>query len=54
LLDFFLFLKKKEKSTLIPDDLKMENGKPLFGCGAIKIKIAPDFDAPMDDFKEYM
>ncbi len=28
--------------------------KPTFGCGAVKIKIAPDFNAPLDDFKEYM
>ena len=28
--------------------------KPTFGCGVVKIKIADDFDAPLDDFKEYM
>lgn len=28
--------------------------KPAFGCGEIKIKIAADFDAPLEDFKEYM
>ena len=35
--------------------LKMATGaKPAFGCGGVKIKMAPDFDAPLEDFKEYM
>ncbi|NMG60069.1 DUF2281 domain-containing protein [Geitlerinema sp. P-1104] len=28
--------------------------KKLFGCMQGKIKIAEDFDAPLDDFAEYM
>lgn len=28
--------------------------KNLFGCMQGKIKIAEDFDAPLDDFAEYM
>ena len=28
--------------------------KPLYGCSKDKIWIADDFDAPLDDFKEYM
>jgi len=28
--------------------------KPLYGCAKDKIWIADDFDAPLDDFKEYM
>ena len=28
--------------------------KPRFGCLAGKIWMAPDFDAPLDDFKDYM
>lgn len=28
--------------------------KPLYGCAKDKIWIADDFDAPMDDFEEYM
>ena len=28
--------------------------KPMYGCAKDKIWIADDFDAPMDDFKEYM
>ena len=29
-------------------------GRPRFGCLAGKIQLAPDFDEPLDDFKEYM
>jgi hypothetical protein len=29
-------------------------GKRSFGCMAGKIWMAPDFDAPLDDFKDYM
>ena len=28
--------------------------KSTFSCGAVKINIALDFDAPLDDFKDYM
>ena len=28
--------------------------QPRFGCLAGKIRLAPDFDAPLDDFKPYM
>ena len=28
--------------------------KPKFGCLAGKIWIAPDFNAPLDEFKDYM
>jgi DNA-damage-inducible protein J len=28
--------------------------KPLYGCAKDKIWVADDFDAPLDDFKEYM
>lgn len=28
--------------------------KDLFGCMKDKIKMAPDFDAPLADFAEYM
>jgi hypothetical protein len=27
---------------------------PRFGCLAGKIQLAPDFDEPLEDFKEYM
>lgn len=45
--DFIDFLlSKKEK--------KLPKKKPKFGCVKGQIKMAPDFDAPLDDFKEYM
>ena len=28
--------------------------RPRFGCLAGKIQLAPDFDEPLADFKEYM
>ena len=28
--------------------------KPRFGCLHAKIWLAPDFDAPLDEFREYM
>ena len=27
---------------------------PVFGCAKGQFKIADDFDAPLDDFKDYM
>jgi hypothetical protein len=46
-MNFIDFLLKKNK--------KSENGKQSgFGCLKGKIKMAPDFDAPLDDFKPCM
>ncbi|MDR1250454.1 MAG: DUF2281 domain-containing protein, partial [Treponema sp.] len=28
--------------------------KPIFGCAKGKFKMSDDFDAPLDDFMEYM
>jgi Protein of unknown function (DUF2281) len=28
--------------------------KPKFGFGKYKVEISDDFDAPLDDFKDYM
>ena len=39
-----------DKNTTIPT-LSRKN---LFGCMKDKIKMAPDFDAPLADFAEYM
>ena len=41
----FLSYKKKEKKSI---------KKPKFGCAKGQIILAPDFDAPLEDFKEYM
>ncbi|MEQ1744766.1 MAG: DUF2281 domain-containing protein [Saprospiraceae bacterium] len=54
LLDFLYFLKKKEAHPLMSIGSGIPLTKPAFGCGSVKIQIAPDFDAPLDDFKEYM
>ena len=56
-LDFigFLLAKYKLVESTQPSPLKPVNGnKPSFGCGTVKVVLAPDFDEPLDDFKEYM
>jgi hypothetical protein len=45
--DFIAFLKKKMKNS--PTIKERE-----FGCAKGKISISDDFDAPLDEFKEYM
>lgn len=50
---------KKEVSDFI-DFLLSKRGKakkskqPVYGCASGEILLSPDFDAPLDDFKEYM
>ena len=45
--DFIDYLMtKKEK--------EFKKKKPKFGCAKGQIYISPDFDEPLDDFKEYM
>ena len=44
-IDFLLTRQKKEKE---------EVPKPTFGSAKGQFKMAEDFDAPLDDFKEYM
>lgn len=43
-IDYLLSKQKNEKK------LK----KPQFGCAKGRFKMAPDFDDPLEDFKEYM
>lgn len=43
-IDFLMQKKVAKKNKIIPQ----------FGSAKGKIKMAPDFDAPLDDFKEYM
>lgn len=45
-IDFIDFLMKKRKK-------EVGNKKPKFGCAKGEIFISPDFDEPLDDFKEY-
>ena len=46
------------ETTTSPDKPKSSPSKvrrkPMYGCSKDKIWIADDFDAPLDDFKEYM
>ena len=48
--DFVEFLLKKKK---IPEK-KSEKKAPVFGSAKGMFKMAPDFDEPLEDFKEYM
>ena len=49
---------KAQKIYARPDEpqsvLPQVRRKPMYGCAKDKIWIADDFDAPLDDFKEYM
>jgi len=50
---------KQEVSDFIDFLMQKRIGKkkkitPQFGSAKGKIKMSPDFDAPLDDFKEYM
>jgi len=42
--DFLISKQKKEVKTR----------KPQFGCAKGRFKMTDDFDAPLDDLKEYM
>ena len=45
--DFVAFLEQKHKSGKKIKERKL-------GCGKGFFKMAPDFDAPLEDFKDYM
>ena len=45
--DFIDFLLSKKKKQI-------KINKPQFGCLKGQIYMSPDFDEPLDDFKEYM
>ena len=47
LLNFIDFLLQKEQKV------KQER-KPVFGCAKGKFRLSDDFDAPLEDFQEYM
>lgn len=50
LLMFIEFLLTKN----LPNDKTLPRRKPVFGSAKGVFKMADDFDAPLDDFKEYM
>jgi hypothetical protein len=41
-------------ATLKPAPAPEGRVQPRFGCLAGKIQLAPDFDEPLDDLREYM
>lgn len=45
--DFIDFLLSKRKKEI-------QQKKPKYGCAKGEIYISPDFDEPLDDFKDYM
>lgn len=45
--DFIDFLIQKRKR-------KKSSKTPKFGCAKSQIHLSPDFDEPLDDFKDYM
>jgi len=45
--DFVDFLLTKQEKDIKPV-------KPRFGCAKGRFIMSPDFDAPLDDLKEYM
>ena len=46
--DFIDFLTSKDRKE------KSKSGKPRFGSGKGIFIMKPDFDEPLEDFKEYM
>ena len=48
--DFIEFLLKKKQLT----DTNPPQKAPRFGSARGMFKMAPDFDEPLEDFKEYM
>ena len=46
-IDFIHFLLSKNKKDF-------KKNSPKFGSAKGKFKMSPDFDAPLDDFKEYI
>ncbi len=53
--DFILFLKNTKLKDEVPQ-LHEESARkiPKAGFGKYKIVMAPDFDEPLEEFKEYM
>jgi Protein of unknown function (DUF2281) len=47
-------IEKALKKMLEELDMKVEPRKPVFGSAKGKYKMSEDFDAPLDDFKDYM
>lgn len=50
-LHFVLFLRQDKIAS---QQKKSETGERIFGISEGKYRLAADFDAPLDDFKDYM
>ena len=50
--NYIAFLITKSSDKL--QQFNKEKGNRVFGSAKGKYKLSPDFDAPLDDFKEYM
>lgn len=48
--DFIDFLTSKARKQVS----LQQKPKPQFGCAKGMVNLHPDFDEPLDDFKEYM
>jgi len=54
-IDFVGYL--QQKAAMAQDDVIDQKDQPkerVFGCSKGKYRMADDFDAPLDDFKDYM
>jgi hypothetical protein len=49
-LHYVIFLKQAHSAKKEPSN----QGDRIFGRSKGRYKLAPDFDAPLEDFKEYM
>jgi hypothetical protein len=45
---------KKVIVTVLDEEVKTDKKTPVFGCAKGQFKMADDFDAPLNDFKDYM
>ena len=50
--DVVIFENDRAIARLVP--VEPATGQPRFGSAKGKIQMADDFDAPLDDFREYM
>jgi hypothetical protein len=52
--DFQAEVNRFVEKLILERQLKIQRKKPVFGCAKGEIYVAPDFDEPLADFKEYM
>ena len=45
-----MYVRPDEPQAILPQARR----KPMYGCAKDRILISDDFDAPLEDFKEYM